>query len=95
MSGVLQSLENSSAVFTRKIELPARARIEIVRDDTVDLRTKWLVGSCKGLAVGVVNSQRKVVPELHFRLVCKSPSSMESAWYRVVLVVEANDCVSR
>ena len=66
-----------------------------MQDDTVDLRTKWLVGSCKGLAVGVVNSQRRVVPDLHFRLVCMSPSSMESAWYRVVLVVEATDCVSR
>ena len=66
-----------------------------MQDDTVDLRTKRLVGNCKGLAVGVVNSQKRVVPDLHFRLVCMSPSSMESVWYRVVLVVEANDCVSR
>ena len=66
-----------------------------MRDDIVDLRTKWLVGNCKGLAVGIVKRQKKVVPDLHFRLVCMSPSSMESAWYRVVLVVEANDCVSR
>ena len=65
-----------------------------MQDDTVDLGTKRLVGNYKGLAVGVVNSQKRVVPDLHFRLLCMSPSSMESAWYRVVLVVEANDCVS-
>ncbi len=50
MSSMFQGLENGVAVLTREIELPAGARIEIVRDDTIDLRTEWLDGHCEGLA---------------------------------------------
>ena len=51
VSGVFKGVENGRAVFTREVELPARARIEIVRDDSIDLRTKWLNGDCADLAV--------------------------------------------
>ena len=50
MSGVFQSPENRGAVLARKIELPGGARIEIVRDDSIDLETKWLDGGCQSLA---------------------------------------------
>ena len=66
-----------------------------MRDDTTNLRTKWLICNCESLVAKIVSSHKMIIPDLHFRPICLSPSSIESAWYRVVLVVEANDCVSR
>ena len=37
MSGVFEGIENGGAVFTREIEFSAGARIDIVRDDTINL----------------------------------------------------------
>ena len=66
-----------------------------MRDDTIDLGTEWLDSDCERLAMKSLFGRRRFVHGLHFRPICMSASSMESAWYRVVLVVEANDCVSR
>ena len=48
---MFQGLKNGGPIFTREIELPARARIEIVQDDTIDLGTEWLDSDCERLAV--------------------------------------------
>lgn len=94
MSSVFKSLESGDAIFTRKIEFPARARTEIVRDDTLDLRTKRLSSNCKDLAVKRTIGERRFVLDVDFMPFSMSTSSIESVWYRVVLVVDANDCVS-
>lgn len=65
-----------------------------MRDDTIDLRTKWLNSNCEGLAVKSTIGERRYVLDVDFMPFSMSTSSIESAWYRVVLVVEANDCVS-
>ena len=50
MRRMFEGKESSGAVFTRKIELPARARNEIVRDDPIDLNAERLDSCCESLA---------------------------------------------
>ena len=65
-----------------------------MRDDTIDLRTEWLDDDCERLSSVILGWPEENLQDLHFRPIGVSASSTDSAWYRVVLVVEANDCVS-